>query len=196
MPTLNQTRGKLVGFAFLPPGWNFNKGVPAKELPLKIALALLDALDEAGFHYTDAYPGIDGGIMLSAYSLPDYYDFNIKPSGSITVEHGQGDKELFYQPTMAAKDVYDQIKEFALQKWHTSESLTSEITIAGNSNDLKVTLSRTQKTDQASQSLTSSALGEPLVASASIAQDFTPQLRGRQSSSGKFRMRSLQTVGV
>lgn len=196
MPALNETRNRIVSFAYLPTGWNFSKGVPAKEPVLKTALALLESLEKAGFHYTDAYPGNDGSAMLTAYALPDYYDFDVKPSGSITVVHARGDDELFCQEGMLVEEAQEKIKEFALQKWHTLDCLTSATITAENSDDLKVTLFKTPKTAQVSQSLTANAQNTPLVVFVNIVQNSTPQSSERRSSFGKFREKSFKTTGA
>ena len=60
-------------------------------------------------------PGTDGSVLLSAYVLPDYYDFDIKPSGAITAVHGRGDNELFCQENLSAEGAQQIIQEFARQ---------------------------------------------------------------------------------
>ncbi|MDQ3011199.1 MAG: hypothetical protein M3X11_10920 [Acidobacteriota bacterium] len=125
MPILSETREKLLSFACLHRRWNFGEGVPAKELSLQRALAILESLDDAGFSYTDAYPGLDGDILLSAYALPDYYDFKVKVDGSVTVTHTRGEEDKFYQEAMPLVEVFSNIKKFASEKWPTSDYLTS-----------------------------------------------------------------------
>lgn len=125
MPILSETKDKLISFAYLSSGWNFGEGIPTKELPLKRALAILEALEDSGFSDTDVYPGIDGDVLLSAYALPDYYDFKIKVDGSVTVAHTLDEDDKFYQEAMPLVEVFSKIKEFASQKWPTSDYLTS-----------------------------------------------------------------------
>jgi hypothetical protein len=195
MPALNETRDKIIGFAYLPVGWNFNKGVPAKEPALKTALTLLDELEKAGFHDTDAYPGDDGSVMVSAYALPDYFDFDVKPSGRITVAHARGDDDLSYQEGLSMEEAQRKIKEFAIQQWHTSDCLTSATITTKNSNGSKVMLFESQKTGRVSLSLTANAPKEPVVVFVNIAPDTMPPLPGRRSSIGKFRAISFETTG-
>jgi hypothetical protein len=196
MSSSKQTRDKIVGFAYLPVGWNFNKGVPAKETALKAALTLLDDLERAGFHNTDAYPGNDGSVMVSAYVLPDYFDFDVKPSGLVTVVHAQGDDDLFYREGLSVEDAQRKIKEFASQQWHTSDCLTSTNITAENSDDLKATLFETQKTARVSPSLTATAPKEPVVVYVYIAQSTTLPSPERRYSTGRFPKKSFKTVGA
>jgi hypothetical protein len=195
MPSPNKTRDKLVGFAYLEAGWNFGRGVPAKEPALKTALTLLDDLNKAGFQETDAYPGDDGSVMVSAYALPDYCDFDVKPSGLITVVHAREDDELFYQERMSLEEAQRTIKEFALQQWRTSDCLISTTITANSSSDSKVTHSEIPKTDLVSPSLTADAPNEPLVVFVNIAQGTTPPSPERRSSIGKYRMKLSKTTG-
>jgi hypothetical protein len=196
IPSPKKTRDKIVGFAYLPVGWNFNRGVPAKETALKAALTLLDDLEKAGFHNTDAYPGNDGSVMVSAYVLPDYFDFDVKPSGLVTVVHAQGDEDLFYREGLSVEDAQRKIKEFASQQWHTSDCLTSTIITVESSDDLKATLSKTQKTAPVSPSLTATAPKEPVVVYVNTARSTTPPSPGRRYSIGKFHKKSFETIGA
>ena len=125
MSVFDQTKEKLISFASLPSGWNFGEGIPTQELPLKQALAILEVLDKSGFHHTDAYPGVNGDVLLSAYALPDYYDFKVKLDGSVTVAHMHDEEEKLYQEAMPLVEVFGKIKEFASQKWPTSDYSTS-----------------------------------------------------------------------
>ena len=114
------TREKIQSFADLPAGWHYREGVPAKELALKLALILLGDLERAGFADNDAYPGIDGSVMISAYDLPDSYDFDVRPSGRITVAHAREgeDDDIFYQEGMTLEESQQKIKEFRLSQHH------------------------------------------------------------------------------
>lgn len=196
MPTINETRGKLIGFAFLPNGWHFNEGIPAKEHTLRTALTLLGELEEVGFTRTDAYPGGDGSVMISAYELPDSYDFSIRPSGAITVTHDRGDEELFYQEKMKEEEVREKIKEFGLSTCHTPDYLILGTTTAVTTDDLKATPFRTLRTDQVSQSLISTVPDVNPVIFVSTLPSSTKTLPGRRSSFGRSRKRSLKVVGV
>lgn len=195
MPTLNETRGKLIGFAFLPEGWHFKEGVPAKEHTLKTALALLGALEAAGFDRTDAYPGIDGSVMISAYEMPEVYDFNIRPSGAITVSHEKGDEELFYQEGMTEDHVREKIKEFGLSTCHTPDYLILGTITAMTTDDLRATPSRTPKTALGFPSSVSNALDANPAVFVSTPPGFTELSQGHRLSSGQSR-RVFKPVGI
>ncbi|MGE0885636.1 MAG: hypothetical protein AB7P14_18975 [Blastocatellales bacterium] len=196
MPAQSETRDKLISFAYLPLGWNFGEGVPAKELPLKRAFAILEALENIGFYYTDAYPGLDGGILLSAYALPDYYDFKINLDGYVNVIHTRGEEDLFSQEAMSITQVINKIKEFASQKCPTSDYSTSAFTTARNSDDSRVLLLQTPVPLQGSPLLTSTAPSTPVAIFVNIVQNSTPQLQARRSFTGKSRMNFLKTDAI
>lgn len=196
MPTINETRGKLIGFAFLPNGWHFNEGVPAKEQTLRTALILLGDLEKAGFTRTDAYPGADGSVMVSAYESSDSYDFSIRPSGAITVTHDRGDEELFYQEKMTEEEVREKIKEFGLSTCHTPDYLILGTTIAVTTGNLRATPFKTQRTGQESLSSVSNAPDVNPVVFANTLPVSTNLLPARPSSFGRSRKRSSKAVGV
>lgn len=196
MPTLNETRGKLIGFAFLPEGWHHKEGVPAKEHALKTALVILNDLEEVGFSRTDAYPGLDGGVMVSAYDLPDSYDFDVKPSGLITVAHERGDEDVFYQEKMTVKEVRGKIKEFGVSQCHTSDCLISGTTTAGSTGDLRVTPSRTQKMVPVSQLSRLTAPDANPEVFVNTVPDSTRRSQVLRLFSGRFRVRLSRAVGA
>lgn len=196
MPTLNQTRGKLIGFAFLQEGWHFKEGVPAKEHTLRTALTLLGDLENAGFTRTDAYPGIDGSVMISAYDLPDSFDFSIRPSGAITVTHERDEEELFYREGMKEEEVREKIKEFGLSTCHTPDYLILGTTTAVTMDDSRVSPSKTQKTAQVSPLSISTAPDVNPAVFVNTLQGSTRLSLGRQSSSGRSRRKSFKPVGV
>jgi len=199
MANLNQTTSKIVSFAYLPNGWNFGRGVAAKEAAVRGALTLLCTLDVLGFHDTGAYPGDDGSVMLSAYVIPDhYYDFDVNPSGQVTVTHARcdQDEELFYQEGMSVGDAQSKIKEFALQRWDTSDFLTSVTTIVRNISGSRVTLSETSATAQVYQSSISTVPSEHLEVYVPTAPSSTPPSQERRSSTGRSLRKSFETIGI
>ena len=197
MPTLNETRGKLIGFAFLHEGWHFNEGGPARESTLKTASILLGDLEDAGFTHTDAFPGVDGSVMISAYGMADSYDFSIRPSGAITVTHERGDEEIFYQEKMKEGEVREKIKEFGLSTCHTPDYLISGTTIAVTTGDLRATPFRIQKTNPAFQLSNSNVPDVNPAVFVSTLPVSIESLPGRRSSFGRSRKRSsTRPVGV
>jgi len=196
MPTVNEARGKIIGFAFLPTGWNYGKGVPGNEGALKIASRLLDGLEKEGFRLFDAFPGDDGSVTVSAYALPDSYDFDVNPSGKITVVHDREDEELFYQEGMTFEAALQKIKEFGSPKWNTSEYSTSETILIVNVVASKATLSGISGTELVSPSYTPSAPDVNLEVFVNTVAGTTPQSPERRCYSGRSRVKLSQTVGV
>ncbi len=195
MTTHNKTQAKLLSFAYLPIGWNFNRGVPAEQQALKTAFALLEALVDAGFKDTDAFPAEDGSVMVSAYVGAESYDFDVKVGGTITVVHTRRDEDLFYQEGMQPESVKKKIKEFALQKWPTYDySIFSDTTLKDRKS-LLVMPSKIPLTGLGSQSFTWSVPTKAQVVSVVTVFSTTPKQRARPSSSGKSRRRSLRIAG-
>lgn len=195
MTTLNKTQEKLISFAYLPIGWNFNKGVPAQEAALKTAITLLEVLINSGFKDTDAFPAEDGSVMVSAYVGSDSYDFDVKVDGTITVAHAREDDDLFYQEGMQVGEAQKKIKEFASEKWPTSDYLISNATTSKNKESLQVTLFKNHPTSLVYLSFNSNALPIPQVESVVTAFSTTPKPQVRRSSFGKSHRKSSRITG-
>jgi len=197
MPSPKKTRNKIVGFAYLPTGWNFGKGVPAKEQAVKDALDLLDDLEKAGFEKTDAYPGEGGSVMVSAYALPDYYDFDVGTNGTITVAHARRDEDedIFYEENMSVEEAQSKIKEFALQQWPTSDCSTSVTTTVETKDDSKVVPSKAPMMVLVFPLSATNAQSAPQAEYALIAPSGTQHNSERRPSIGRFPMTSPKTTG-
>lgn len=97
------THQKLHSFKSLDTGWCYGEGVPISDAIVALACQLNDAAWSAGFHATDAFPGIDGGISLTLYQGEDFYEFILKHEGTITFIHERGDQEIEYLESIAAQ---------------------------------------------------------------------------------------------
>ncbi len=195
MTTHSKTQEKLISFAYLPIGWNFNSGLPAEQQALKTAFALLDALVGAGFKDTDAFPAEDGSVMVSAYVGAESYDFDVKVGGTITIAHTREDEDLFYQEGMQLESVKKKIKEFALQKWFTYDYSIFSGTTLNDRGSLLVMPSKTPLTSLEFRSSSWSVPTNTQVVSVGIVLSTTPKQRARPSSSGKSRRRSSRIAG-
>jgi len=61
------TPGKILGFTELPTGWHYGNGGPISVDVVQIALDLNAYLVSSGLINTDAFPGANGEIQLTAY---------------------------------------------------------------------------------------------------------------------------------
>ena len=94
MPTVPETKAKLISFAELENGWHYGEGVPAKPEVIASALAILDKLSSVGIERVNAFPGIAGEARVTAYIEDDYHEFTVETNGIISYVHEQLDEEV------------------------------------------------------------------------------------------------------
>lgn len=94
MPTVDETKVKLTGFADLEKGWHFGEGVPLKTEIITSANAILEKLSSAGIDKVNAFPGIAGEARVTAYLDDDYHEFTVETNGAISYVYEQRDEEV------------------------------------------------------------------------------------------------------
>jgi hypothetical protein len=95
--SLAQTTAKILSFRELPVGWHFGGGVPPMNETIAAALKLNQEAEASGFDKTNAFPGIEGEIQVTAYLGALCLEFTIERDGGITFVKEQDDRELFYE---------------------------------------------------------------------------------------------------
>src|SRR3990167_6074919 len=81
---------KIYSFIGLPRGWHYGEGRPASKRTAERTKSLLEIAGSNGFKKSDAFPGVDGEIMLSLYENNDMLEFLIEPSGWINFVSERG----------------------------------------------------------------------------------------------------------
>src|SRR5580704_1477234 len=84
---LSRTKDKIRSFRNLPQGWNYGRGGPAAEQTVQIAQDYLWMFMTLGFVETDAFPGVDGEIMVTAYLGRHCVEVTVEPDRSFAVGH-------------------------------------------------------------------------------------------------------------
>ena len=90
---MSDTIAKIQAFANLKKGWRLGGGVEFAPAALEAAVTVAEAVAAAGFK-SDAFPRRDGGVAVTAYDLPRYWDFSRQPDGLWDVSHEVGDKDI------------------------------------------------------------------------------------------------------
>ena len=91
---INATEKKINSFRNLPVGWHYGSGIAPLAKVLDLAIRLNQCAGLMGFEATDAFPGIDGEVLLTVYDGDVYLEFSIEVDGSINYIREQGDKEV------------------------------------------------------------------------------------------------------
>ena len=124
----SQTLAKIDSFASLPVGWDYGDGVPASVNTVSLARNIFYELTQLGFTRTEAFPGTDGGIQVTAYEGDSQHIIVIvKPSGKISLTHKiSGIRTM---PSVVATDrnmvkIKTVLREIAQNKWNIFVFLT------------------------------------------------------------------------
>lgn len=72
----------------LPSGWHYGQGVAIDSKTIDAGLVLHGALLRAGYHTTDAFPGVDGEIQVVGYG-GDFLELTIRANGLIDLYREQ-----------------------------------------------------------------------------------------------------------
>lgn len=83
--TFEETKEKIESFKTLEKGWHFREGVPANPETAGAALFLLHFAGNKGFDHFNAFPGIDGSVMLSIYKNGYEFECSFNKENSATV---------------------------------------------------------------------------------------------------------------
>lgn len=84
---VSPTRQKIESFRSFPRGWHYGEGVPLSRRSCDIGLELLDEMLSLGLTRTDAFPGQDGGLMITAYHAGHCLEVMIESDGSQHITH-------------------------------------------------------------------------------------------------------------
>jgi hypothetical protein len=125
------TEVKIRAFGQKMPGWHYGEGVAFDEETSSRAIALHREMTRWGLFTTDAFPGLRGQIVLTAYHSDEYLQLSVEPDGSISYLREHGGKELAEEQGLTDQSAIQAIKDFAEQIWKQSgSSVRSSSTLA------------------------------------------------------------------
>jgi len=87
---------KIQSFGNFTQGWSFGEGVPFAPSILLKAMQLIKTAHALGFAETDAFPGLNGEVLVTIYLEADYWEFTIEPDETVTFAYEKNDKTLIY----------------------------------------------------------------------------------------------------
>ena len=74
------TEKKIQSFKELESGWHYGEGVSIKQSVLDNAILLNQEAINQAFYETDAFPGLNGEVMVTIYSGEHYLEFTLEAS--------------------------------------------------------------------------------------------------------------------
>ncbi len=93
----NLTYEKIQSFAAYRPGWSFGEGVEFTQPLLNKSLQLAKTAHALGFHKSDAFPGLNGEVMITIYRETEYWEFTIQPDESLSFVYEKGNSTVIYE---------------------------------------------------------------------------------------------------
>src|SRR6266568_6227153 len=87
----HRTADKIRDFLRLTDGWHYGRGdAPAPDI-VSESLRIHSMMVAAGFRDTDAFPGIDGEVLLTAYQDSHYIEIMVEIDARVTFTHELND---------------------------------------------------------------------------------------------------------
>jgi hypothetical protein len=125
---LKSTEKKIESFRELRPGWHYGEGVAPNEITVRNATRLNRLAHALGFPKTDAFPGVDGDVILVIYHENYDLEFTLRASGGITYYKMKEDEDIEYEKGLSFEQASIKVFLFNVEIWKLSDYLTSEDT--------------------------------------------------------------------
>ena len=94
---MQTTLKKILSFAQFQEGWSFGEGVAFAKSTVDKAVQLAKTAHTLGFHETDAFPGLNGEIMITVYQNNEYWEFTLEPTETITFVYEKADETVTHE---------------------------------------------------------------------------------------------------
>ncbi len=136
------TEQKITSFGKLPAGWNYGQGSPATSDRVITAILYNRLYRAYGFSKTDAFPGNDGEIMITAYEGDHYVEitFEIDNTCRFVYEY-QRNEEVYKEGLSRAEAVrflIGAVEKVRLKTWPLCESSIQPITTTRHAMNLRI----------------------------------------------------------
>ncbi|MBI2433661.1 MAG: hypothetical protein HYV26_12415 [Candidatus Hydrogenedentes bacterium] len=128
--TPQATREKILALGHLKAGWRFGEGDPASPEAFATALALLDTVVGRGFDETDAFPGVNGEVVLTVYFQDRCLEFVVAARNDIDVTWEVGGAVLRVEEGQSLEEARGAVENFWGELWKSFESFISANTTA------------------------------------------------------------------
>jgi len=123
------TMRKVQSFKNLALGWNYGQGGPVDPNVVRGAIAVLLNFSLAGLTDTDAFPGINGEVMVTAYERDHYLEAIVESDGSVSVTYDVDDVEKFSKERMGSEEALNKLQEIAGEIWNMFDFYIRTISI-------------------------------------------------------------------
>lgn len=144
---VSATAKKIRSFGALPIGWHYGQGRPLSVDVINKALAIDGYYRQLGFTTTDAFPGADGELMITAYRGPNCIETIISTDLHYSVTHERDNTEISAAQGVSEIISKRTIKQIGAEIWRSLGllGLSTESTTTKRGRGLQGSRSRTQK---------------------------------------------------
>jgi hypothetical protein len=126
---IHPTAKKLRAFSGLPLGWHYGQGMTFLPDLLERAQGLHAHITSLGLYETDAFPGIDGSVLLTVYEGADRLELTLNPNGNIDYRREKNDIEILGRENLQLAEVQDILREFRRETCRLSGFYTAGTSI-------------------------------------------------------------------
>ena len=95
------TIAKLLSFLDLPDGWHYGSGSPPDSVRVQNAVGIIDLFASHGLVKTDAFPGIDGEVRITAYHNTSYLEVTLELDGTVCLVLEADGAEVIYKDRLS-----------------------------------------------------------------------------------------------
>lgn len=131
---------KIRSFRTLPEGWHFGEGVGATDVTVNTAIFVTDLLSRFWVHDMDAFPCVDGGVLVHGYRGDDTIEIQCDPDGRIHIAHERGRDSLHEREDVSMDEIKEYLGELKWGQISSFEFSIQDITVL-NVDDTQVRLS-------------------------------------------------------
>ena len=151
---VNLVEKKIKSFLELSDGWHFSDGETPSIDVIEQAIKLHNTLVEVGLSQTDAFPGIDGEVRVTAYTRNSYYEFTIDKYFHVTFVYEINNRVQVFEEDLSINDAILRIRYWGL-RWASFESSTKDIMTVGESGSKALHLDQEARMYQSSTEIAS-----------------------------------------
>ena len=120
--SLPRTARKIEGFKDIPKGWHFGEGVVFKQEIINLTLELFEhAYRKLNFKKTDAFPGLNGEIMLTVYHHHHFLELTVEPDESVTFCREDDGDEVCDVEGLTFEEAKKRLQDFGDEIWKQSD---------------------------------------------------------------------------
>lgn len=128
---VSATAVKIESFRSLPVGWHYGQGGPLSVDVVNKALQIDAYYRQLGFTTTDAFPGANGELMITAYRGPHCIETIISTDLRYSVTHERDDAEISATPDVDEIIAKRTIKQIGAEIWRSFGLFTESTTTKG-----------------------------------------------------------------